>query len=141
MSGATLGKPLATDYHPPRDSMALRCLNESIEAWCAETGRTRKELAGLLGVSDAQFSRLTSGVQAFGVAQLDLLPRDLRLDFYQRVNQIDAGADLEALLAGRLAHAAINFLSCCKKPMAKMGGAPSQKFVTRVRKGVSPCST
>jgi len=99
--------------------VALQCLNESISAWCAETGRTRGHLAEMLSVSEPQFSRLTTGVQAFGLVRLEQLPRELRLDFYRRLSDADGGADPATLLAGRLAHAAIDFLSHAKKPMAK----------------------
>jgi hypothetical protein len=88
-------------------------------------------------VSEPQFSRLTTGVQAFGLAHLDQLPRDLRVEFYRRLHESDDGADLTTRLAGRLAHAAIDFLSHAKKSMAHAvltdelnparKGAPSQK--------------
>ena len=55
------------------------------------------------------------------------MPRELRLDFYWRMNYYDTGADMTTLLATRLAHAAIDFLSHAKKPV------PLQDELTHAR--------
>jgi hypothetical protein len=127
MSTATLGNALTTRYHEEPDAalvdrddkrLALRCLNDAIDAG----GTARKALAGDCRMSEAQFSRLTSGVQGFPLSLLDQLPDSIVLDYLDRMAH-ERGAHVEredaaVLAATRLAEAAMQFVRV-KVRMAK----------------------
>ena len=120
-SAATEGERFAPAYHPQPavvtdgKSFSLGCLNAAIDA----SGVPRKALAADCGLSDAQFSRLTSGVQGFPVSLLDRLPKPITSDFLRRMDDA-LGCDPVAAAAEQLAMAAVRYLSVARKRMARM---------------------
>lgn len=104
----------------PNNSESLAQMNAAID----RSGIQRKVLAADLGLSESQFSRLTSGVQGFPIALLDRLPASIVLDYLDRMAH-ERGAHVEredaaVMAATRLVEAALAFVRV-KAQMAKAG--------------------
>lgn len=121
MAGATLRNDSAEVFHDAApletagNSVSLRCLNEAITA----SGIPDKDLAGKLGVSRGEFSKLRAG--RFRLEQIDLLPESIRADYRERVQAADC-VDPEAAAIEQIAVAAVRFLALKgRKRMVKAG--------------------
>ena len=91
LGGVTTGKPLAAPFRrapamaTDGKTLVRRCLNEAID----RSGTKRLALATECGVSEAQFSKLTGGVQHFPLEMLAELPRAVRVDVVRRIAALD----------------------------------------------------
>lgn len=101
------------------NAVALDCLNAAIDG----SRIPRKVLADHLGISEAQFSKLTSGVQAFGVGHLDKLPAAIRSDFLRRMSEAHDEETRERIVLERALHAIVDALVILRgrSRMAKAG--------------------
>jgi hypothetical protein len=112
---ASDGKATASAGKPD----ALQLLNDAIN----QSGVQRKVLATDCGLSESQFSRLTSGAQGFPIPLLDKLPDAIRADWLNRMESRDQ-QDVLALAAEQLTIAAVRWLRLVggmRKRMAKAG--------------------
>lgn len=109
-------------------SPALGVLNEVIDG----NRLPRKALADDIGKTEQAFSKMTAGVQSFGLDDFGKLPRDLQIAFWKRygrevlgleVREIDHGQLVEEFYElvermGRLAQ--LSRVVTGKAPMAKV---------------------
>lgn len=116
--------PAATIASPPQPvmgtdgkSVALDCLNAAIDA----SSMQRKVLAYDCGISEAQFSRLTTGAQGFPLTLLDKLPRAVVADFLQRMQ--DRHDDPVAVAAEQLIVAGLRFIRLVRSMRPRMAKA------------------
>lgn len=102
----TTGKNLSTSCPPFGKDEALRLLNAAIDA----SAIPRKVLAeDLCGMSQGNFSKVTSGEQGDVFSLVFRLPTDVRRDFFDRLVEADYADPLERA-AEQLALAAVRFL-------------------------------
>lgn len=87
------------------NSIALACLNAEIDGF--QRRMPRKALAAECDKSEQTFSKMTAGTQAFGITDLERLPRDLQVAWMKSygkelgltVRDIDPGEVHEQLYA------------------------------------------
>lgn len=79
-------------------SVALECLNREIDAF----GMPRKALADELGTTAVTLSKMTTGLQAFGLDAFERLPRDLQIAFLIRYGRDVLGLHVQEILPTEL---------------------------------------
>lgn len=116
---ATQGNESAESFHPEQrletrgNSLSCECLTAAVD----HSGIVRKVLAGEVGQSESQFSKSLSGTKGGDFNQVvDRIRPSIRLDYAQRLADLERVGGLEDLAAQDLAHAAIRYLSTRRLP-------------------------
>jgi hypothetical protein len=82
----THGNSAAPSFHPTPETetqgkkVAMAFLNEAIDA----SGLPRKQVAGHLQKSEPSLSKMTTGIQAFGIDDFESLPHHIQVDWFKR---------------------------------------------------------
>jgi len=116
-------------------SSALRILNEVIDERERVTGLNRSDLAMRSGVSIGTFSKMTQGINAFGLDTLERLDRDYQIAFVKRF-----GAEVLGLSVTELSvvDAAVAFMDVLGLLQAKARTLESVRAADSNRKAELP---
>ena len=108
-------------------SLALGCLNDAIDS--TRDMAYRKALAADLGKSESTFSKMTNGLQAFGLDDFEQLPRDLQVKWMKRYGKDVLGLNVyemdQAAIADELLQAIDRIQGLAK--LARLGKATPAK--------------